>query len=98
MCTIGAVSNIDNKEQRLSFLMKRIDGPPLEVANGFLYSNGTRALITSLMRQQGVNIGTNQYGLAATISYSDYIDYRLKRERGMNSEEIVETVGVSLSP
>ena len=73
MCTIGALSNLNEKGQRLGFLMKTVDAGLTETFHGFFTGpNGTRALFASMMRQRGTNIGLNQHGLAVTISYSDY--------------------------
>lgn len=89
MCTIGAVSNVNEKGERLGFLMKTIDGPPLEILNGFFRDpNRNQAIFTSFMRQQGINIGMNQHRLAVTLSYSDYVDYKVKgREEVLKMED-----------
>ena len=87
MCTIGAVSNVNREGKRLSFLMKTIDAPPLEVVNGFLYSGNVEAVVTLLMKQPGINIGMNQRGLAVTLSYSDYIEYRGEAEGSPRIED-----------
>jgi hypothetical protein len=84
MCTIGAVSNLNNRGERLGVLMKTVDGPPLEIFHGYFRIPDTltnRAVFTSLMCQRGINIGMNQYGLAATISYSDFVNYSVQTAR-----------------
>lgn len=74
MCTIGAVSNISSKGERLTFLMKTLDASDgHECVSGFFRaSNGNQALCVSVIRQHGINIGLNQQELAVTMSYSDY--------------------------
>jgi hypothetical protein len=72
MCTIGAVSNLNGKGERLGFLLKTIDAGQVETFHGLLRSNdGKQSLFSSIMRQPGTNIGMNEDGLAVTISYSD---------------------------
>jgi len=70
--------------------MKTMDGPQLEIFYGYLRIPGASAshvLFTSLMRQRGTNIGMNQYGLAATISYSDFVNYSVPSERKISTIE-----------
>jgi hypothetical protein len=82
MCTIGAVSNINAKGERLGFLMKTLDSPlGIEMFHGyFRAANMNQAIFTSLMRQQGMNIGMNQQRIAVTISYSDCLSYTGEKE------------------
>lgn len=75
MCTIGGVSTINKRGERLTFLMKTIDGyrsDQTEMTHGIYRSCSDRiSLFSSIMKQPGINIGMNRHGLALTISYSD---------------------------